>query len=94
MVDPATRIAGVGTFLVLNGLDVSLDGLEGEVAPESVITTVKGMDQVDLPGGGGIRIQCGGSALPELPAVCSGDGLYTTLDAEGLPTAFQVTGTE
>jgi branched-chain amino acid transport system substrate-binding protein len=87
-----TRIAGVGTFLVLNGLDVGLDGLEGEVTPESVITTLKGMDEADLPGGGGITIQCDGTAMADLPAVCAAQGLYTTLDAEGLPTGFEVTG--
>jgi ABC-type branched-subunit amino acid transport system substrate-binding protein len=87
-----SRIAGVGTFLVLAGLDVSLEGLEGDVTPESVITTAKAMEEADLPGGGGITIQCDGTVIPALPAVCGRQGVFTTLDADGQPTAFEVTG--
>jgi branched-chain amino acid transport system substrate-binding protein len=85
-----SRISGVGTFLVLNGLDVSLEGLEGEITPESVISTTKAMPETELPGGGGLTIQCDGTALADLPAVCSSAGLFTTLDAEGQPTGFEV----
>ena len=78
-----SRIAGVGTFLVLNALEVGLEGLEGEVTPESVITTLRGMEEADLPGGGGIRFRCNGNALAGLPAVCSSGGLSAVLDATG-----------
>lgn len=86
-----SRIAGVGTFLVLNALDVALEGLEGEVTPDSVITTIRAMPESDLPGGGGLTFRCDGSALEGRPAVCTDAGLTTTLDAEGFPTTFAVT---
>lgn len=89
-----TRISGVGTFLVFTGLDVGLDGLDGDITPESVIDTMKSMEEADLPGGGGLTIQCGGSAVPDSPAVCTDQGLYTTLDAEGQPETFEVTGSQ
>jgi branched-chain amino acid transport system substrate-binding protein len=89
-----TRISGVGTFLVFTGLDVGLGGLDGDITPESVIDAMKSMDEADLPGGGGLTIQCGGSAVPDSPAVCTDQGLYTTLDAEGQPGAFEVTGSQ
>ncbi|HET6948883.1 MAG TPA: ABC transporter substrate-binding protein, partial [Acidimicrobiales bacterium] len=86
-----SRIAGVGTFLVLNALDVALEGLEGEVTPEAVITTIKAMPESELPGGGGLTFRCDGSALQGRPAVCTDAGLTTTLDAEGFPTRFELT---
>lgn len=89
-----TRIAGVGTFIVLSALDVALDGLEGEATPESVIETIRAMPESDLPGGGGLRFRCNGNAMPGLPAVCASAGLLTALDSEGQPTRFEVTDTD
>lgn len=89
-----TRIAGVGTFIVLSALDVALDGMEGEATPESVIDTIRAMPESDLPGGGGLRFRCNGNAMPGLPAVCASAGLLTALDAEGQPTSFEVTDTD
>ena len=34
--------------------------------------------------------QCGGSAAPTLPAVCTNDSLRTELDGEGQPTSYEV----
>jgi branched-chain amino acid transport system substrate-binding protein len=86
-----SRIAGVGTFLVLNALDVALEGLEGDVTPETITTTIKAMPEADLPGGGGLTFRCDGTPLEGRPAVCTDAGLTTTLDAEGFPTTFDVT---
>lgn len=55
-----TRIAGVGTFLVLAGLDVGLAGLTGDVTPQSVVDAMKTMTEAELPGGGGLEIRCDG----------------------------------
>jgi branched-chain amino acid transport system substrate-binding protein len=89
-----SRIAGVGTFLALAGLDVGLDGLEGDVTPDAVIDTLQSMAPTELPGGAGLSIHCDGSAVPASPAVCADEGLYTTLDGEGKPTTFKVTGAD
>jgi branched-chain amino acid transport system substrate-binding protein len=89
-----SRIAGVGTFLVLNGLEVAMDGLQGEATPDSVISAIRAMPESDLPGGGGVRIRCNGKAVPGQPAVCASGGLLTEVDAEGQPTSFEVTNTE
>jgi branched-chain amino acid transport system substrate-binding protein len=86
-----SRIAGVGTFLVLNALDVGLEGLEGELTPESVIATLRAMEEADLPGGGGIRFRCNGNALPGLPAVCASGGVAGVLDNTGNVEAFEAT---
>jgi branched-chain amino acid transport system substrate-binding protein len=89
-----SRIAGVGTFLVLNALDVGLEGLEGEVTPESVIATLRSMEEADLPGGGGIRFRCNGNALPGLPAVCSSGGVSGVLDDTGNVSVFVASDAE
>ena len=43
----------------------------------------------ELPGGGGVSFQCGGSAVASQPAVCSNQWLRTQLDAEGQPTSYE-----
>jgi branched-chain amino acid transport system substrate-binding protein len=82
---------GVNVFVLFAGIDVALDGLEGEVTPAAAIETMKSMDEAELPGGGGIRFRCDGTAEEEFPAVCVLNGLFTTLDDAGQPTTVSVT---
>jgi len=85
-----SRSSGVSVFALFAGLDAALDKLEGDVTAESVIATLKSMPEMDLPGGGGIRFSCDGMQEPTFPAVCTNDGLYTVLDAQGQPTTVEL----
>jgi len=80
----------VNTFVLFAGIDVAVEGLEGEVTPESVIAAMRSMPESELPNGGGIQFRCDGTAEDGHPAVCTTDGLATELDAEGRPTDVQV----
>jgi branched-chain amino acid transport system substrate-binding protein len=68
----------------------SLGEISGEITPQTVVETIKSMPEAELPGGGGVTYQCGGSVDPELPAVCTNESLRAQLDAEGQPTSYEV----
>jgi branched-chain amino acid transport system substrate-binding protein len=88
--DPVSSIA-MGGFVALSALVASLEGISGDdITSETVIETIKAMPETDLPGGGGVTFQCGGSAAPQLPAVCTNQLLRATLDAGGVPSTFEV----
>jgi branched-chain amino acid transport system substrate-binding protein len=84
------NINAMGAYTVLAALATGLEGIKGDVTPRSVITTLKAMPEADLPGGGGVKFRCGGSASPSLPAICSNQWLRATLDAKGQPSHYDV----
>jgi branched-chain amino acid transport system substrate-binding protein len=79
----------MGTYAILAALATSLEGIDGDITPETATRTIKAMPQQELLGGGGVRFRCGGSAVPAQPAVCSGEWLRTQLDADGQPTTYE-----
>jgi branched-chain amino acid transport system substrate-binding protein len=82
---------GMGGYATMASLLTALEGLEGEVTPESVAEALRTMDEADYPGSDGITFQCGGSAYEVQPAVCTNQALSATLDADGNPSAYEVT---
>lgn len=80
----------MGAYAAMGALATALEGIEGDVTPETVIQAIKAMPESDLPGAGGVTFQCGGSAMASQPAVCTNQSLRTQLDAEGQPTTFEV----
>jgi branched-chain amino acid transport system substrate-binding protein len=88
-VEDVNNNTAMGGYAAMASLLTSLQGITGDITPESVVATIKAMPQQELPGGGGVNYQCGGSALAMLPAVCSNEWLQTTLDGEGNPTTYE-----
>jgi branched-chain amino acid transport system substrate-binding protein len=86
-VDNATSMGG---YVAMTSLLIALNGISGEITHQTVIDTIKAMPEADLPGGGGMTFQCGGSASAEQPAVCTNQSLRTRLDAEGRPASYEV----
>jgi branched-chain amino acid transport system substrate-binding protein len=86
-VENATSMGG---YVAMSSLLTALEGASGEITRESVVETIKSMPESDMPGGGGMTFQCGGSADPDLPAVCTNQSLRTRLDAEGRATTYEV----
>jgi branched-chain amino acid transport system substrate-binding protein len=89
-IDDVAGIYALGAYTVTAALASSLEGISGDITPQSVAQTIKAMPEQDLPGGGGATFRCGGSAVPSLPAVCTNQWLRTTLDADGQPTTYEV----
>jgi branched-chain amino acid transport system substrate-binding protein len=89
-----SRSTGMNMFITVAGFMTALDGLSGDVTPESVTSTIKGMDETELPGSGGLTYRCNGEAVPRTPAVCTTGALVTTLDAEGQPAEYEVVNQE
>jgi branched-chain amino acid transport system substrate-binding protein len=85
-VENATAMGG---YTAMAALATSLEQISGDITPETVTATIKAMPEQELPGGGGVTFQCGGSAVPSQPAVCSNQWLRTELDAEGEPTSYE-----
>ena len=85
---------GAFSFLAAAALDAATADLEGDVTAASVIKAAKGMAWTELPGSGGRHFRCNGKADADQPAVCSSAVLYAVLDAEGVPTGYEVVGDE
>ena len=85
-VDDPTAMGG---YTVIAALATALDGITGEITPETVTTTIKAMRPTDLPGGGGVAFQCNGTISTLLPAVCTNEWLQTSLDTNGQPTTYK-----
>jgi branched-chain amino acid transport system substrate-binding protein len=79
----------MSAYTALSALATSLDGISGDITPETAAATIKAMPQQELPGGGGMTFRCGGSAIAMTPAVCTNEWLRTQLDAEGQPTTYE-----
>jgi branched-chain amino acid transport system substrate-binding protein len=88
-VEDVDNNTSMGGYTAMASLATALQGITGDITTESVAAAIKAMPQQELPGGGGVTYQCGGSAITLLPAVCSNEWLKTTLDGEGNPTTYE-----
>jgi branched-chain amino acid transport system substrate-binding protein len=88
-VQDVENINGFGGYVAMTSLAASLDGIEGDITPDTAIDTIKAMAETDYPGADGMTFQCGGSAFEPAPAVCTNQSLRATLDAEGSPASYE-----
>jgi branched-chain amino acid transport system substrate-binding protein len=79
----------MGAYTTMASLFTALQGIEGDVTPETAIQAIKAMPEADFPGAAGLKFRCGGSAFPSQPAVCSNQSLRAVLDAEGNPASYE-----
>jgi branched-chain amino acid transport system substrate-binding protein len=86
-----SRATGHGTFTAMAGFAAALEGVSGDITPDTVIAAIKAMPERELPDGGGLTFQCDGEQVPRAPAACVNGSLVTTLDAEMRPTAYEAT---
>jgi branched-chain amino acid transport system substrate-binding protein len=73
----------MGGYTAMSSLAEGLAGVTGDVTPASAAAAIKSMKKADFPGADGITFQCGGTAFPAQPAVCTNQSLSATLDANG-----------
>jgi branched-chain amino acid transport system substrate-binding protein len=80
----------MGGYTTMASLATALEGISGDdITPETVAETIKSMDEADYPGADGVTFQCGGTAFPSQPAVCTNASLRATLDAEGNIASYE-----
>jgi branched-chain amino acid transport system substrate-binding protein len=79
----------MGAYTTMASLASALEGIADEVTPETAADAIRTMEEADYPGADGLTFQCGGSAFPAQPAVCSNNSLRATLDAEGVPSSYE-----
>lgn len=73
----------MGGYTTMASLAQAMSGVTGDVTPASAAAAMRSMKKADFPGADGITYQCGGSAFPSQPAVCTNQSLSATLDANG-----------
>jgi branched-chain amino acid transport system substrate-binding protein len=80
----------MGGYTTMSSLAAALQGIPADdVTPATAAEAIKTMEEADYAGADGLTFQCGGTAFPAQPAVCSNNSLRATLDAEGLPASYE-----
>jgi branched-chain amino acid transport system substrate-binding protein len=88
-VEEVSNAVTMGGYTAMASLAESLAGISGDITPASAAAAIRSMAPADFPGADGITFQCGGSAYPALPAVCTNQSLRATLDADGQPGNYE-----
>jgi branched-chain amino acid transport system substrate-binding protein len=88
-VEDVENALAMGAYTTVASLAAALEGIADDITPEAAAEAIKSMDEADYPGADGLTFQCGGSAFPAQPAVCSNNSLRATLDAEGNPASYE-----
>jgi branched-chain amino acid transport system substrate-binding protein len=86
--------AGMALFNTLAAFQAAVQGIKGQVTPQSVTATIKAAPETAMPGAEPLKFKCDGSYYPATPAVCLRGGLVATLNAKGEPERYDVRGTE
>jgi branched-chain amino acid transport system substrate-binding protein len=79
----------MGAYTTMASLAAALGAISGDITPATAAEAIKSMDEADYPGAAGLTFQCGGSAFPSSPAICSNNSLRASLDAEGVPASYE-----
>jgi branched-chain amino acid transport system substrate-binding protein len=87
--DPDNFVA-MGGYNAMASLLTAAASVSGDITPQSMAAAVKAMPESVIAGGGGAMFQCGGSAYPTQPAVCTNQWLRAELDADGNPSTYSV----
>jgi branched-chain amino acid transport system substrate-binding protein len=72
------------------GFARAMEGLTGDVTPDTVKAALAAMTATPMPLADGITYQCDGQQVSLAPNVCSTDVLWTELDADGNPTGYEI----
>lgn len=85
-------VATGGWSTVLGAVE-SLQGITGDVTPETITAALKAMPPTALPLGGGIMVQCN-SPISIVPNICSTQVLVAQLDKAGVVAKAKVLETK
>jgi branched-chain amino acid transport system substrate-binding protein len=88
-VEDVNNALAMGGYTTTASMATALAEAEGDITPETAAEAIKAMPESEYPGADGLMFQCGGSAFPSQPAVCTNQSLRATLDAEGNPASYE-----
>ncbi len=88
-VEDVDNALAMGAYTTMASLAGALAGISDDITPATAAEAIRTMDETDYPGAAGLTYQCGGSAFPDQPAVCSNNSLRATLDDEGNPASYE-----
>ena len=80
----------MGGYAIVASLASALEGIEGDIDQTTVTAAIKAMSQAEIAGAAGATFQCGGSADPAQPSVCTNQWLRAQLDADGNAASYTV----
>ena len=83
-----TNTLGQSMFQGIAGMNVALQGLQGDATPATITAAAKAMPWSVLPASGGLHFRCNGKAAPAEPATCSNAILLATLNGQGKATSY------
>jgi branched-chain amino acid transport system substrate-binding protein len=88
-VEDVNNALAMGGYTTTASMATALAEADGDITPETAAEAIKAMPESEYPGADGLMFQCGGSAFPSQPAVCTNQSLRATLDAEGNPASYE-----
>ena len=86
--DPGGSVTS-GGYAAVVGFARATRNLQGEVTPQSVASAIRSMAEATMPLSDALTFRCDGSAVTIAKAICSTATLVGTLDADGVPGAFE-----
>lgn len=91
---PEAAVAGAASsgYQVVMALAAATGNLQGDVTPASIKEALRTAKAVEMPAGGGITFTCDGTAVPQMPSICSRQMLIGEINDQGVPVNLKVTG--
>ena len=91
---PDTNVTGAASpgYQVVMALVGATSGITGDVTPAAIKNSLKTTTNVEMPAGGGITFSCNGTAVPQMPAICSDQMLIGTLNDQAVPVDLKIAG--
>ncbi|AXK89229.1 ABC transporter substrate-binding protein [Nocardia farcinica] len=91
---PEETVTGAASsgYQVVMAFQQAVDGIQGEVNAASIKQALRSATGVEMPAGGGVTFSCDGTAVPQMPSICSRQMLIGELNDQGVPVNLQVTG--
>ncbi|MGA4792015.1 ABC transporter substrate-binding protein [Nocardia sp. AB354] len=86
-----TGAASSGYQLVM-ALVGATKNLQGQADAAGIKQALKTAQNVEMPAGGGITFTCNGTAVPQMPSICSHQMLIGKINDKGVPVDLEVTG--
>ncbi|WP_280217645.1 ABC transporter substrate-binding protein [Nocardia neocaledoniensis] len=91
---PQTQVTGAASsgYQVVMALYGVTSSIQGDVTATAIKEALKTARTVEMPAGGGITFTCDGTAVPQMPSICSRQMLIGEVNEQGVPVNLTVTG--
>ncbi|MGV9661887.1 ABC transporter substrate-binding protein [Nocardia niigatensis] len=79
-------------YQIVMALVGATKNLQGQVDAAGIKQALKTAQNVEMPAGGGVTFTCNGTAVPQMPSICSRQMLIGQINDKGVPVNLEVTG--